>query len=105
MSKSYRLVEIAREVFTASAGTDVTLLDLSRLASEYGRHIHSMQGVLLDSAGFVPLAMLLLSELFARTDPGLDERYLSHVGCGGQLVSSLFAAQADDGRAGLRRRR
>ena len=40
MSKSYRLVEIAREVFTASAGTEVTLLDLSRLASEYGRHIH-----------------------------------------------------------------
>jgi multimeric flavodoxin WrbA len=38
MSKSYRLVEIAREVFLSSA--DVTVLDLSRLASEYGRHIH-----------------------------------------------------------------
>jgi multimeric flavodoxin WrbA len=40
MSKSYRLIEIAREIFAASAGTEITLLDLSRLASEYGRHIH-----------------------------------------------------------------
>ena len=37
MSKSYRLVEIARETMT---GAEVTVLDLSRLASEYGRHIH-----------------------------------------------------------------
>src|SRR6266516_243368 len=40
MSKSYRLVEIAREVFTAAPGVAIELLDLSRLASEYGRHIH-----------------------------------------------------------------
>jgi multimeric flavodoxin WrbA len=40
MSKSYRLVEIAREIFAASPDTDIELLDLSRLASEYGRHIH-----------------------------------------------------------------
>jgi multimeric flavodoxin WrbA len=40
MSKSYRLVEIAREVFTAASDVEVALLDLSRLASEYGRHIH-----------------------------------------------------------------
>ncbi len=39
MSKSYRLTEIAREV-VAAAGARPTLLDLSRLASEYGRHIH-----------------------------------------------------------------
>jgi multimeric flavodoxin WrbA len=39
MSKSYRLAELAREVFTTS-GASVDLLDLSRLASEYGRHIH-----------------------------------------------------------------
>ena len=37
MSKSYRLVEIARETMT---GAEITVLDLSRLASEYGRHIH-----------------------------------------------------------------
>jgi multimeric flavodoxin WrbA len=40
MSKSYRLVEIAREVFGAARDVRIELLDLSRLASEYGRHIH-----------------------------------------------------------------
>jgi multimeric flavodoxin WrbA len=39
MSKSFRLVEIARQVF-ASGSAEVQLLDLSRLASEYGRNIH-----------------------------------------------------------------
>jgi multimeric flavodoxin WrbA len=39
MSKSFRLTEIAREVFVPS-GVAVDVLDLSRLASEYGRHIH-----------------------------------------------------------------
>lgn len=38
-SKSFRLAEIAREVF-AAAGAAIEFLDLSRLASEYGRHIH-----------------------------------------------------------------
>lgn len=40
MSKSYRLMETAREVFAAAAGIETDVLDLSRLASEYGRHIH-----------------------------------------------------------------
>jgi hypothetical protein len=40
MSKSYRLIEIAREVFAAAPGVAIELLDLSRLASEYGRRIH-----------------------------------------------------------------
>lgn len=40
MSKSYRLVKIAEEIFTAQAGVNVEILDLSRLASEYGREIH-----------------------------------------------------------------
>jgi multimeric flavodoxin WrbA len=39
MSKSFRLVEIARQVF-AAGGAEAQLLDLSRLASEYGRNIH-----------------------------------------------------------------
>jgi multimeric flavodoxin WrbA len=39
MSKSFRLAEIARDAF-AAGGAQVDLLDLSRLASEYGRHIH-----------------------------------------------------------------
>jgi multimeric flavodoxin WrbA len=40
MSKSFRLVELARDVFEAGAHTSVEVLDLSRLASEYGRRIH-----------------------------------------------------------------
>jgi multimeric flavodoxin WrbA len=40
MSKSYRLVEIAREVLAAEPDVEIELLDLSRLASEYGRRIH-----------------------------------------------------------------
>jgi len=39
MSKSYRLADLAREEMEAQ-GVAVNLLDLSRLASEYGREIH-----------------------------------------------------------------
>jgi multimeric flavodoxin WrbA len=39
-SKSWRLVELARQVIERQARTEVTVLDLSHLASEYGRHIH-----------------------------------------------------------------
>lgn len=40
MSKSYRLAQLAKQVFEAAGGVEVEELDLSRLASEYGRHIH-----------------------------------------------------------------
>lgn len=40
LSKSYRLVKVAEEVFRQSENVSVEVLDLSRLASEYGRHIH-----------------------------------------------------------------
>jgi multimeric flavodoxin WrbA len=40
MSKSFRLAGIARQVFADESDFDVELLDLSRLASEYGRIIH-----------------------------------------------------------------
>jgi multimeric flavodoxin WrbA len=39
MSKSFRLTQIAQEVF-AKHSAAVDFLDLSRLTSEYGRHIH-----------------------------------------------------------------
>lgn len=39
MSKSWRLVEIARAALVGDQ-IEVQILDLSRLASEYGRHIH-----------------------------------------------------------------
>ena len=40
MSKSWRLVEIARETFKARPGFEVDVLDLSRTTSEFGKTIH-----------------------------------------------------------------
>ena len=40
MSKSYRLIQLAREVIDAQPGFTCELLDLSRLVSEYGKNIH-----------------------------------------------------------------
>lgn len=43
LSKSYRLAQIAREAIQGW-GAEVEFLDLSRLASEYGRNIHPCKG-------------------------------------------------------------
>jgi multimeric flavodoxin WrbA len=40
MSKSFRLVEIARDALVQAGEVETEILDLSRVASEYGRHIH-----------------------------------------------------------------
>jgi multimeric flavodoxin WrbA len=40
ISKSWRLANIARGIFEQESGLEVEFLDLSRLTSEYGRHIH-----------------------------------------------------------------
>jgi multimeric flavodoxin WrbA len=40
MSKSWRLVEIARETINARSGFEVDVLDLSRTTSEFGKTIH-----------------------------------------------------------------
>jgi multimeric flavodoxin WrbA len=40
MSKSWRLAELALDILQAGDDTEVKVLDLSRLASEYGRNIH-----------------------------------------------------------------
>jgi multimeric flavodoxin WrbA len=40
MSKSWRLVELAKEIFDARGGFDVEILDLSRTTSEFGKTIH-----------------------------------------------------------------
>ena len=40
MSKSFRLTLLAQEVFDSQPGFETTVLDLSRLASEFGREIH-----------------------------------------------------------------
>lgn len=39
-SKSWRLVEIARDTLKAEGNFEIEVLDLARLASEYGRNIH-----------------------------------------------------------------
>ena len=44
VSKSFRLVEIARRLIERQRGFEVELLDLSRLTSEYGRNIHPCKG-------------------------------------------------------------
>src|SRR3954467_12623075 len=72
-----------------------------------------MQGMLLDCFAALPLAVLMLSQSFARPDTRLDERYLSALGGGPwhhdhyacALVSSALTAQANDRSACLRRRR
>jgi len=40
MSKSWRLMQIARDTIAARKGFTTEVIDLSNLASEYGRHIH-----------------------------------------------------------------
>lgn len=40
MSKSWRLIQIAREALGSAPNVEIEVLDLSRLASEYGRNIH-----------------------------------------------------------------
>jgi multimeric flavodoxin WrbA len=43
MSKTWRLTQLARQV-VERAGVQVDVLDLSRVTSEYGRHIHPCKG-------------------------------------------------------------
>jgi hypothetical protein len=40
MSKSWRFTEMSQEILAGGRNTEVKILDLSRLASEYGREIH-----------------------------------------------------------------
>ncbi|WP_431323325.1 flavodoxin family protein [Rhizobium sp. YTU87027] len=50
LSKSFRIVEIARSVLEHAADVKVQVLDLSRLASEYGRQIHPCKACFSTSA-------------------------------------------------------
>lgn len=40
LSKSYRLIEIAREALSIEPAVEVEVLELHRIVAEYGRHIH-----------------------------------------------------------------
>jgi multimeric flavodoxin WrbA len=50
LSKSYRMAEIASAVCKEMPGVEAQVLDLSRLASEYGRHIHPCKACFSTSA-------------------------------------------------------
>ena len=50
ISKSFRMVEIARSVLEQHSNAKVEILDLSRLASEYGRQIHPCKACFSTSA-------------------------------------------------------
>jgi multimeric flavodoxin WrbA len=50
LSKSYRLIKIAEEVLRKEPNVSVEVLDLSRLASEYGLHIHPCKACFSTSA-------------------------------------------------------
>ncbi|WFU12735.1 flavodoxin family protein (plasmid) [Rhizobium sp. CB3090] len=50
VSKSYRLLETAKAALEQQPNAKVEMLDLSRLASEYGRHIHPCKACFSTSA-------------------------------------------------------
>ncbi|CAN7767520.1 flavodoxin family protein [Ensifer sp. NM-2] len=50
VSKSFRMIEIAKAVFDDASEFAVDVLDLSRVASEYGRHIHPCKACFSTSA-------------------------------------------------------
>lgn len=50
LSKSFRMVELAKAIFEELPDFSVEVLDLSRVASEYGRHIHPCKSCFSTSA-------------------------------------------------------
>jgi len=75
MSKSSRLAQIAQSVFLDERSARL-------VASEFGIRApdSSLQSLLFNVPGALPLAMLLLPESFSRAGARLDERNLSAVG-------------------------
>ena len=112
MSKTFRLAKIAEKVISGNKGFEVDFLDLSRLASEYGRIIYPCKACVSTDA-FMPLALLLLSEPRYGTGQRLDGGNLSTLERGpwnndpmtGALVPGAELAEAHDRSLGLRRRR
>ena len=107
MSKSYRLAQMAQSLFL-DEHAKVDLLDLSR---PFGIRapVSSLQSLLFNVPGALPLAMLLLPESFSRAGARLDERNLSAVSRrprgydyhARQLVSDDVTSEIDDGSTGM----
>jgi hypothetical protein len=111
MSKTFRLAKIAEEVMVGEKGFEVDLLDLSRLASEYGRIIYPCKACVSTA---MPLCHWPCSRYPNRgTGQRLDGRNLPALGCGAwsddplprSLVSGAELTEANDRSASLRRRR
>ncbi len=87
MSKSFRLVEIARDVIEKEFSLQVDILDLSRLASEYGRNIHPCKACFSTAA---PLCHWPCScypnHGLGQTQDWMNEIYPLWVGAGGVMI-------------------
>jgi len=89
LSKSYRLTALAREVFDAAADVETETLDLSRLAAEYGRHIHPCKACFSTSAALChwPCSCYPNHSL-GQTQDWMDEIYPMWVAAHGVLIVS-----------------
>lgn len=112
-SKSYRLVELARRTLESESDALVQVLDLSRLASEYGRHIHPCKGCFSTAAALChwPCSCYPNYSL-GQTQDWMNEIYPMWVAAHGimivtpvHLVPGVLTAEADDRPPGVRRRR
>ena len=102
-----------REIFAAEAGVEIEMLDLSRLASEYGRNIHPCKACFSTAAALChwPCSCYPNYSL-GQTQDWMNDIYPMWVAAHGIMIVTPvnwyqvdLAAEADDGPAGLRRRR
>ena len=86
MSKSWRLVEIASEICGAD-GVEVDILDLSNIASQYGRHIHPCKACFSTSAALChwPCSCYPNYSL-GQTQDWMNEIYPMWVGAHGVMI-------------------
>ena len=113
MSKTWRLTEIVREVLDSAPASRPTCWTSSLLTSRLRPPHPPLQGLRVDRHAAVPLAVQLLSQpRLGQTDDWMNEIYERWVAAHGVLivtpvllVPGAQPAEADDGPAGLRRRR
>src|SRR6516225_213046 len=110
VSKSYRLLQVAREIIEARPGMELEVLDLSRLASEYGRNIHPCKACFSTAPALChwPCSCYPNYSL-GQTQDWMNDIYTVggvpwHHDChASELVSSDVAPQAYDGSTRMRR--
>ena len=113
MSKTWRMVTLAKQAIEKTRGFEVEILDLSRLTSEYGRVIYPCKACVSTAQ---PLCHWPCScypnHALGQTGDWMAEIYPKWVAAHGvmivypgQLVPGALLAQADDRPPGLRRRR